>query len=513
MQILPPMPQRARLRLHGLAGLVEDRTAAKRSYDALYRTEVLPLVGGGSIPPAGLKDEDLPVGIKYLAPDYIASKVNDLTRKPLVVSGDAMMLRDSPAEGLDLSSVLGDKLYSDSTVFAGWLALRLGGYLRGGYIDPQRLRGYLTNADFLKLSKDTLAEWVGQPPNWGPWNSWQNDGAAPAALALLWAKKLIAQRYGYTVPFFYEYKASQRGKEIAAGLKKSLVNDVATSCATAAGGVTTIASLSSSILVGATVGGPAGAIAGAAVGYFSGQAGKGVCSEEAQEAKDDLEANFRDYASSEELATFIALVYSGAFGVFPASVSEETIADIDARTQDIRSASGLAVAISEPQFSPTLLAAEQKARAGVLSDVKQTFMQTVGCPITKTYAARLTDTYFDGAWTSQDSVKSFLLNRTPETVAIAQGKYCDRLLGTAQRTESGDLVADPKGTPKQTTPKDAYIRAILGEEGVSAAHPPAPANDGWTPPQDETPPESKPVSPMVWAALGLGAVLLLTRKR
>jgi hypothetical protein len=507
MQIIP-YQARVRARLGGLPGLSEDPEEYRRQYLAAYAIKVKPFVGG-STPGQGLRDSDLPKGIKYLDPWAIAAFAQDgLGMTPPEL---ARWLMDQPGDGVQ-------RTRADSRKFAAWALMRLGAFFRmwtppppdagggsgdgGNRLRPTRdvttplvFNGQTLFDNFTihagTQTKDTLAQWADNPPNAAPWNGWPSDPNAMMALALIWANAVINQRYGNPNPRIQVFDLRSRERE--GERKAQSINDGITKALKDAGDCKSNASwysLAAAVLVGAVVGFftggtalpwyiaalSAGAAGGASIG--TGSFVRDLCEADGEEERRAILADLWNRLGSTEKRIVVAAMYQSGFGIDPTrldpAVINARIAEID--SLGLRSAGEIAIFIARPEHDPFLQKGLEAAKSALINAIYPTFKDTVGCPGKPGVLSLLAERYLANGWTSQDEVKRFLTNVTPFTKRVASGDYC-------QWIES----ADPQFPATKTSPFPAYADAILGKGRNRTAS----TGDGTGPKTTVTPPPPK----------------------
>lgn len=540
MQILPPLPARARRSLGAVPSLFDgfDAEAYRQAYVENFARYALPYLGNSSIPPKGLRDDDLPKGIKYLDLTVVADFINTNRTSSQQALGEA--LRSQPADDFN-------KGIADSHRFAAWFLLRLGAYYvpqspeEGTHnyrvilerkVNPTTVQGYAYQ--FGDLSKDTLANWVDNPPNWSPWKDWATNPNAILALAVMWAQKVIAQRYGYAIGLFDALSTEQAARDIASRIKSSLINETASACSVGVSAAGAVFGVVSAMLTGpaAALTGTKAAIFGSAGGFGIGQAGRGICSAMTESEKNRIVNDFRRIANPAEQVAFVRGVYAATFGN-ATPLTDEQLGILFARINEagIVSAYDLARYVAQPQHSFAYLEAEANARRNLINNlIKPVFASVVGCPLSSGYANVLADKFYSQGWptTGVDTVedaekspgaaklKAFLQLPSVKTRGIARGDACDVLKGIVFQTGSGDLVPDPSGIVEATAPSGAYVKLITGidpsvhETVTNAGH-----NDSTPPPADlpPAPPAAKssPLPFIIGAAVVAG--LLFARRK
>lgn len=523
MQILPP---RRPLSLGAVPSLLvagpDEAQTYQRAYVANFNRYALPYLGNSSIPPKGLRDDDLPRGIKYIDLGVVADFINTNRTSSQDALGAA--LKQQKDDDLDKGS-------ADSRRFAAWFLLRFGAYyipqapeegthnyrvILSRKVNPTTVQGYYDQ--FGDLSKDTLASWVDNPPNWSPWKDWATNPNAILALSVLWAQKIIARRYGYYINMYDALATEQAARDIASRIKNGELSRVASSCGT---GVSIAAAIFGSV---STLTGPAAAVIGPAGGFFIGQVGRGVCSAQTESERNRIVSNFRNIANAAEQVAFVRGVYASTFGS-ATPLTDPQLGILFARINDAGLVNALDIAkfVAQPQNSFVYLAAEANARRDLIDHlIKPVFSDVVGCPLSTGYANILADKFYNQGWPTTDvdtvdaaaksagaaKLREYLKTPSDKTRNIAKGAACDVLKGIVFQTGSGDLVPDPSGIVETTSPNGAYVKTITGID-PSLAPPSGSTPGGSTPPGPAAPPPPEPPKSSSAVPLVLGAAVVL----
>ena len=438
MQIIP-YHARLRQRLGGLPGLSADPIEYRKQYIEAYSTRVLPFIGG-TRPPQGLNDADLPRGIKYLDPWAIA-EFAQMGRYRTPVELAALLVEQSGDDE--------NRTRSDSRKFAAWALMRLGAFYplltTRPYVPPETAdvgRGsggnqlrpaqeredtgpkvtplYDANApilygddiyalykQFVSLQKQTLAEWVDNVPNWAPWNEWPNRPEAPLALALLWATRVIGERYGIDGSrFLFDARTAQAdGEKYAAALNAAFDAELRKGCAQASkyGGwgfglvlgalvgaavfIATGGTAAPAVIVGLTAFAAksgAGAI-GTGGGLFAADAIADLCGKDANEYRRRFIQTVWERLTPEGQFDFVKVVYAARFSVVLQSEDknfDKIVGDLVAQINErkLKSAGDVFAFVVRPENDPNLQRALAAARGAVVEQTRKTFVDTVGCP-------------------------------------------------------------------------------------------------------------------------------------
>jgi hypothetical protein len=529
MQIIP-YQARVRARLGGLPDLSEDPAEYRRQYLAAYAIKVKPFVGGSS-PGQGLRDSDLPKGLKYLDPWLIATFAQSaVNMTPLELS---KWLMDYPDEDRI------QRTRADSRKFAAWAMMRLGAFFRWVHADaaptqkntsgdgsnrtrpardpdapmPQVFNGKAVYDNYLLAvgqSKDVLAQWADNPPNSAPWNTWPSDPNPIMGIAVAWANAVINRRYGLPlrpggkfIPVFnsaryYEYaeanviRLNEQFQEIFDAQDVCSKGAGYAGAAAGAGAASGAGLLATAIILSIFTGGPAtvpawvavlSAAGVGAVGYGAStettEFGRKLCAAKSKKDQQDLLQTIWWLIGEREKLFITKQIYAAAFSVPPESVDDRVVADLVGQMDALNysTAGEVGIFIARPEHDPFLLVALADARDGLVEKIRETFVNTVGCPgRPSTLRGALAERYLASGWTSQDDVRKFLTSVSGFTKAVANGDYCEPIRS-----------ANPQIEPVKTSPFPAYADAILGKGRNRTA----PTGDGTGPKTTVTPPPPK----------------------
>jgi hypothetical protein len=384
----------------------EDRYRA--DYSRRYRSSVWPRVGG-SLPGQGLRDADLPQGLRYLDTGYILSGLAQALKVPANKVYFDRPDRDIPEA---------DRAASDGFRLGAWLYVRLGAWFTGDEI-PLREEVDRLVARYAATPKGILSRWldIERPSD-------LRDPAATVALALLWAKAVLSERLGYAVT---ASDAVGTGRQLAESALASYIaaalQSVETDCAIEKGAWTLGTALFFFLAPQGAIPALLATASSAGIDKVAGDAIDEACAVRKREAR-GLIGGWRNVATPRQMAQFIRAVYAAGFGVSPESVPDETVSILDAQSAALSDARDIAASVLNPRNDPKALAARNIGRRDRLEAISETFYGVVGCDANVGYLNILADRWEDAGWTEGAPLKKLLTTPSPLTRYVATGAVC-----------------------------------------------------------------------------------------